>query len=256
MKSNLALSTSLSWDQNWDPKYSINLIKESEIGICQVFVGDNFFKDENLATEIADNCRDSLKLLAHSPVDLNDRALDPQVIKKIKDLLKYNNNLVVYHHDSDFPLDKTLEVVKKLNDMGLIVLLENFYFDKSDVSNTLKLYKEMLKAADMHRLELYPLLDIPRLFISGIVENIDSLKETYKLLEVICSLEMELYLHLIDCKDRSQARDSWCSIGQGVIPYRDILNKIDELGLTVPITVLEYEELKHIDNSIEFLKKI
>lgn len=255
---NVALSTSLSWDRGWDPNYSINLTKEYNISNIQIFVGDNFLNNSSLCTNVAKSCNNELNLIAHSPVDLDENALDPELIRDLVTVLKFNRKLVVYHHNYMYPVDKTLKVVRELNKKGITVLLENFYTETSncEVIRNIKSFKDILLKSRELDLDIFPLLDIPRLFNNKIDSDIDPLKETLSLLEYIEGLKLSLYLHLIDCSNSSQSRDSWCPVGSGVIPYKEVFSKISNLEIDIPLVVLEFEDIEHVDESINFLKEM
>lgn len=252
---NIALSTSLSWDKDWDPYCSINLTKEHDISNIQIFLGNNFLDNNSLCNEVADYCNKSLTVIVHSPVDLNEKALDSALIRDLGIVLKYNQKLVVYHHNFNYPVDKTIEVIRELNERGIIVLLENFYESRSneDVTRNIISYKDVISKAVEEGLALYPLLDIPRLFIDGI-EN--SLELTFNLIEYIGIKKLPLYLHLIDCTNSSQGRDSWCPLGSGIIPYDQIFNMINTLKIDIPLAVLEFEDIEHVEESIKYLEGI
>lgn len=254
----ISLSTSLSSNFDWDPFYSIDKTKKSKIDWCQVFIGENFVKDSLLSEKVAKKCKDSVSLIAHSPVDLNNNALDDIVLKNIKQLLTYNKKLVVFHHDYTYPIEKTLKVVKELNNYGVTVLIENFYAnkEKEEVLKNIQSFKDMLLKSKDLDLDLFPLLDIPRLFIRDIAEEMNSLEETINLLKYISELNVPLYLHLIDCQDFSQGRDSWCAIGSGIIPYKEIFSTINNLKINIPLVVLEFEDMDHVDESIKYLEGI
>lgn len=252
---NIALSTSLSWDKGWDPFHSIKLTKEHDISTIQIFLGDNFLNNCSLCNSVAEFCDKKLTLIAHSPVDLDHNALNYSLIRDIGVLLKNNRKLVVYHHNYKYPVNKTIEVIKELNMSGITVLLENFYDSRrsEDVIKNIECFKEIISRGSEEGLDFYPLLDIPRLFIDGI-EN--SFELTEKLLTYIGTKKIPLYLHLIDCTDSSQSRDTWCPIGSGIIPYKQIFTIIKMLSIDIPLVVLEFEDIEHVEESIKYIEAI
>lgn len=253
METKLSLSTALSWDHNWDPIYSLKLTREYKVGHCQLYINKNF--SEEKINEIKSF---NLNYIFHSPCNIDDNALDNDEIKVIKSLASGNDPLVVYHHDYTFPVDKSLEIVKKLNDEGITVLLENFYAsrDQHDVRENIESYKRLIIEAHFNELKLIPLIDIPRLFIQGINSVLNPYDETISLLNLINSLGSTLYLHLIDAKNDNQSRESWCAIGEGYIPYKKIFSYLKKTNMIIPLTVLEYEDEKHIEGSMENLEKM
>ena len=241
---NIALSTALSWDSNWNPGYAVDITKEFNLESCQIFPGNNF------TTENAKG----VKIIGHAPVDLNSNAIEEEVISSLLELKDGEKPLnVVFHHDYMFPVEETLSVIKKLNSRGIVVLLENYYKDKDKeaVLSAIDSYIQILIGGK--ELKLFPLIDIPRLFIDKINNSLDSLALTFDLFFSIKELGYSLYLHLIDSLDADQNRSKWCPIGEGYIPYDEILSRIGLYKLDIPLIVLEFEDKKHIENSITYL---
>lgn len=253
---NIALSTALSRDVNWDPLYSLGLTKKYSLDSCQVYLGDNFTNNAELTREIMENY--NLNIILHSPVSLNRDSLDEELIKKILEFKRDESICVVYHHDFNVGVGETLEIVELLNQKGIAVLLENFYESKDqiDVRSNVESYKRILIESHFKGLELYPLLDIPRLFINGINSIINPYDETLSILNLINSLGSTLYLHLIDAKDDEQSRESWCPIGMGYIPYKKIFNHLIKCKIKIPLIILEYEDEDHVKESLDYLGNI
>lgn len=253
METTLSLSTALSWNHNWDPIHSLKLSQEYNIQTCQVYINKNF------SDEIIQNInKHNLNYIYHSPSSIADEALDRKEINIIKKLKQGKDTFVVYHHDFNVPVEECLKIIKKLNDEGITVLLENFYAsrDQHDVRENIESFKRLIIEAHFNDLKLIPLLDIPRLFIEGINSVLNPYDETISLVNLINSLGSTLYLHLIDAKNDTQSRESWCAIGEGYIPYKKIFNYLNKTKIKIPLTVLEYEDEKHIDGSIKNLEKM
>ncbi|QEN03159.1 hypothetical protein EW093_00055 [Thiospirochaeta perfilievii] len=255
MIKNISLSTSLSYKHNWDPIYSIEITKKLDLDYIQIFLGDNFFIDDQLGKNINHSYTNSLNFLLHAPTYLNRKALNPDLLHVVKSI-KPQKSLVVFHHDYTAPIKDILDIVKTLNNHGITPLLENFYPLKCDILKCIEHYKEIILLFKRERLQLYPLLDIPRLFISWISSKIDPMYKTKELLTYIKFLNLPLYLHLIDTSDSDQNRSSWTSLGSGIIPYNELFDFIEELGLDIQIAVLEYEEEDHLNNSINYLNSL
>lgn len=253
METKLSLSTALSWDHNWDPVYSLKLTRDYKVGHCQLYINKNF--SEEKIDEIKSY---NLNYILHSPCNIDDNALDENEIEVIKKISDNAEIFVVYHHDYNVPVDKSLEIIKKLNSEGITVLLENYYAsrDQHDVRENIESYKRLIIESHFNELKLIPLLDIPRLFIQGINSILNPYDETISLLNLINSLGSTLYLHLIDAKNDSQSRESWCAIGEGYIPYKKIFSYLKKSKMKTPVTVLEYEDERHIEGSIKNLEEL
>lgn len=253
METILSLSTALSWNHNWDPIHSLNLTQEFNIQSCQVYINNNFSDDK-----IEEIKKYNLNYIYHSPSSIEDEALNKEEIEVVKKLANGKDVYVVYHHDLKVPVDKSLDIIKSLNKEGITVLLENFYAsrDQHDVRENIESYKRLIIEAHFNNLKLIPLLDIPRLFIEGINSILNPYDETISLINLINSLGSTLYLHLIDAKNDTQSRESWCAIGEGYIPYKKIFNYLKKSKIKIPMIVLEYEDEKHINGSIKNLEEM
>ena len=73
------------------------------------------------------------------------------------------------------------------------------------------------------------------------------------LLDRIAGLGPPLVLHLIDCLDAAQDEDRWCPLGQGCVPYRELLGRIGVLGLKVHHAVFEFTRESHLGPSRNYL---
>lgn len=246
MDKNIALSTSFSVNHNWDPIYSIELTRKYGLKYCQIYIGDNF-KDKELIDKI--NSFTNIGYIFHSNFDLNLLAINSREIEIIKSI-NSDEKLVVYHH-CNAPIHEVIDCVKELNQFGITVLLENFYFDYGAIEDTVNSFIEILDISKKRGLNLLPLIDIPRLFIDKVKD--DSLELTSRILQKVKNLDMPLYTHLIDSKNKTQERGSWCPIGSGYIPYDDIYNYIEDLGIYIPLQILELEEEGHIKESLSYL---
>ncbi len=241
----IALSTSLSYKHNWDPIYSLELTRRFGINNIQIYLGDPV-----LTQKIIREYSGGFNFIFHSPVDLNFDALNSKTVQIIPGIKN-----VVYHHDLSCNLSDSLDIIKKLNSVGITVLLENFYSEPDLVINNIKSYIDILNESVKRGLKVYPLIDIPRLFIQDISNKYDSMELTLGLLDSIHNLDVRLYLHLIDVDNISQSRETWCPIGTGIIPYKKIFIYITSLEIDIPMIVLEFEEEKHIGESLDFLNK-
>lgn len=254
MELNIALSTALSWNHNWDPIYSLGITENLNVKNCQVYIDINFSKETINKIKNFD-----LDIILHSPSCLNNHALNPKELEVISKLKSNEKVYVVYHHDYTTPVSEIISVTKELNKWGVVALLENFYQkkDQKSVIENIESYKEVLVESKKQGLQLHPLLDVPRLFIEDIYNgDLEPLKETFSILELIENLNHKLFLHLIDSNDTLQNREAWCVLGKGYIPYNKIFSKILESGIEILLTVLEFEEEKHVIGSIKYLEEM
>lgn len=249
MENNVALSTSFSANYSWDPIYSLELTKKYNLKFCQIYIGDNF-KDKTLVSRI--NKFNDIDFLFHSNYNLEPSGIIKGEIDIINSI-NSKNKYVVFHHTIKVSLEDVLDSIKLLNSMGITVLFENFYEDYDRVEESVNSYIEILKTSIDRGYKLLPLIDFPRLFIDKAIEDNDPISLTYKLLDAVKLANTPLYTHLIDCRDSSQKRDSWCQIGDGSIPYNSIFSYIKKLEISIPLHILELEEEEQIPGSVDYL---
>lgn len=249
MGNQVALSTSFSAKHNWDPIYSIEITKKYNLEYCQIYIGDSFNNPEliNRVNNYVD-----INYIFHSNFNLEPSGVVDREIEIVK-RIKSQEKKVVYHHSINASVEEALEAVKELNSRGITVLLENFYEDYDRLPYSVNSYIDILKKSRLSGLKLYPLIDFPRLFIDKAVNRIDPLNLTYKILDSVKELNYPLYTHLIDTTSTSQTRPTWCSIGDGNIPYRKIFSYIKKMGIITPLHILELEDEMHIQRSIDYL---
>jgi hypothetical protein len=244
----IGVGTSVSKDKNWDPLDTLQFARENNTKIVQIYLNDDLIAHPGLINDAREYAEENDMLLTcHSPEPLNKKALSKKNIAAANELLMHQaEKRIVIHYDEKEKLDDCLMCIEELYENELIVCLENYYVQKEtkNFARNINIFNSIFTLAMQEELPVYPVIDFPRLFISGIIENVNSLLITKQILDNLSMLSMKVILHLIDFTDYGQQRNSWCAIGKGLMPYKEIFEFIHEIELDIDHCILEYEDKK------------
>ena len=259
-KNLLGIGTSVSRDRDYDPMDTLDFAKETGIPVVQVYLNDQLLTRPELIEDICEYAGEKdLRLTCHAPEPLNTNGLSPAIITAAKKLLAYQEEKkLIIHFDENERLDDCLHHIDHLYQHGIITCLENYYVrrDVKSFAHNNRIFKSIFAVARAKGLPMYPVIDFPRLFISGIVEHINALLTTKKILDVLSMLSYKTILHMIDFSDHSQKRNAWCTIGKGLMPYKAIFEFMSEIDLAIDHCVLEYEDKVLCERSLSPAQKL
>jgi hypothetical protein len=132
--------------------------------------------------------------------------------------------------------------MQTLNNNGITVCLENYYRyeDRDSLVTNITTYNLLINQAAAQKLDFYPLIDIPRIFIHSF-EQFNSLFICELILNNISFVKKNIILHLIDFNDNRQRREDWCPVSTGKMEYAVLFDIMGRYSLNVEYAVLEYE---------------
>lgn len=242
----LAVSSAVAADSGFDTLDALSYAIENKFEGFQAYVNQDVIGNPGLRSRIRSMCNTAgIRLIAHAPATLQPEALGNESLNlAIKDLLSVEDKArVVYHYDENIGPEQTLECMEVLTREGITVCLENYFIGGVETSErSFRDYLSLLTRARDRDLDFLPVLDIPRLYFekTGLVYiALDLVEEAFDTFMLIGS---PIILHLIDVPDSSQARESWCPLGQGFIPYGNIFERLKYHNIPVYMIVLEYED--------------
>lgn len=254
----ISYASSISADKNYDPMDTLQYCKENSISLSQLYMDQSLTDDAVKVKSLRKFARENnIRLTCHAPKELNSQLIDTSILKPIKKLLKNEDDkIIIVHFDEDTAVDEAMVTIESLTSNGFTVGLENFYKAQDELSvilNTAK-YNLLLNLSAEHEFDVIPVLDIPRLFIKSIAENTDPLILTKTILANISLLSYPLILHIIDVNNNSQDKSTWVPLGEGLLPYKELLDLIRKSDIEIHHAVLEYESKELADKSLAFLK--
>lgn len=254
----ISYASSISADKKYDPLDTLQYCKDKNISRSQLYMDNTLAQDAAKVKSLRKFAKENnISLTCHAPKELNSQIIDTTILKPIKKLLKNEEDkIIIIHFDENTAVDEAMITIESLTSNGFTVGLENFYKSTDElsvISNTAK-YNLLLNLSAEHEFHLYPVIDLPRLFIKAIAENTDPLILTKMILANIAILPYPIILHMIDVKNNSQERDTWVPLGEGLLPYKEMLKLIRESEIEIHHAVLEYESKELADKSLNFLR--
>lgn len=256
----IAAATSISKAKNYDALDTLMYCQQNNVSSVQLFLDNSLLGNDRNIDTVRDYAKEhAIALTCHAPVSLNDEIFIGTIIDSLSRILAFQDkSYVIIHFDENVDFEVALSIIETLNNRSLTVCLENFYekTDERSVLNNICVYNALLTAAKMKGLDVVPVFDLPRLFIADITRKLNSKHMTDLILKTIAINHYKPILHLIDYTDYSQERDTWTSIGKGIMPYREIFELMKALAISLDHIVLEYEDKKMFIESIPFLEQI
>lgn len=259
-KINIGMGGLLFENNTFDTIKSLEKCQEIGLKTFQIYMDDFIVKDNDNRNRVRTYAKDnSIHLIAHSPVSLNETVLSDNLFKSTLDLLLFEDEKkLVIHMDENLSIEQMISITKDLNKLGITVCLENFYskYDKECLLNNVEKYNSFFEEAHNKSLQVYPVLDLPRLFISSFRKSCESYDMAKNMVENAIQYANKIILHCIDFNDFSQKRESWCPLGKGLMPYDDLFSIIKNSIVEIDTCVLEYETEGLILESLGFLESL
>lgn len=242
----VGVGSSVSRDKDCDSLDTLLFSRDNDIKIAQIYLDYNLINKHNLIEEVREFAKiNGIRLTCHSPEMLNEKTLSKSIISAANELLIYQKEKkIIIHFDENENLKDSLANIEELNRNELTVCLENFYNKKDEVTflKNISAFNSIFSHAGKYALPLYPVIDFPRLFISDIIGNYDSLSIAKQIIDNLARYSIKIILHLIDFLDYSQERDCWCVLGKGLMPYGPIFEFARKRQIIYDHCILEYEE--------------
>jgi sugar phosphate isomerase/epimerase len=169
----------------------------------------------------------------------------------------------IIHFDETASLDEMLKIVEDLANKDLTLYIEN-YFQSDGIQNAEKNLKKFMALFTLsyshgHNFRVLPVIDIPRFFHQKLQFDLDdSLRWCFQIFNYFGNKRMPMIFHSIDAKDSAQYRTSYCTIGEGYIPYQKIFSFIKKNHYRITGIILEFEDkinaLKSRENLLQIFK--
>lgn len=251
----IGVATSVSKDKNYDSMDTLEFAKKNNINLVQIYLNDELLGKPEFLVKVTKYAKDNnISLLCHSPEPLNNNVFKNNIIGCANELLKYQGRKkFIIHFDETIELSDSLKFIEELNKKKLCVYLENFYSELNifTLLRNINIFISIFSITKNSNLSVIPVVDLPRLFINGIANKLDSLIFTKQLFDYLAIHTVSVALHMIDFSDNRQGKSSWTVIGKGLMPYNDIFNFCKTLGISFDHCILEYEDKKLFLDSVK-----
>jgi len=253
----IGIATSFFKENDFDPIKTVEFALAHGISIVQLYLNPQLeFDSAQLEMLHALFEENQLTMLVHSPHYLNKAVLDGHHTAALSKLFPVRQKrYVVVHFDEKCSMQEALKTAEDLNRAGFSVALENYYQGRTEkeLLENINNYVTLIRLASERKIDLVPVIDFPRLFIEHFSGCAPAFL-TKLLLHGISLSTRDIILHMIDTKDAKLRREDWVPIGQGIIPYSDIFEMLDEYRFNVHSAILEFEEASLGEKSLSYFQ--
>ncbi len=247
----IGVANSVSANFSYDPRDAYRYARQEKFELLQIYLSESMLASESELTDwLIEIYRKGEPLIYfHLPGDLNRAFFEQPVWETLQHLTRNENNFpVIVHFDETAGLEEMLAGIERFAQSGFRLYLEN-YFRLNGAENArknLKKYLALFTLANSMQIQLRPVLDVPRCFNARLqFPPEEALRWCYQLLNYFGNRHLPLLLHLIDVRDAEQSRSSFCTIGEGVIPYTELFQFLRKNEIPLEGIVLEYEDKLH-----------
>ncbi len=251
----IGIATSLFKENDFDPIKTVEFALANKISIVQLYLNPQLEYDSaqlaDLHTLFEEN---QLTMLVHSPHYLNKAVLDGHHTAALSKLFPARSKrYVVVHFDEKCSMQEALKSAEDLNRAGFSIALENFYQGRTekDLLENINNYITLIRLAAERKIDLVPVIDFPRLFIEHFAGCAPAFL-TKLLLHGISLANRDIILHMIDTKDAKLRREDWVPIGEGIIPYGEIFEMLEEYRFNILSAILEFEDVSLGEKSLSY----
>jgi sugar phosphate isomerase/epimerase len=259
---NIAVATSIFAESRikYDPFETIKFAEENKIPAIQFFIDEK--KQGNLPEidKIRDLCQKSaIKILCHSSKRIGSASHDTAHCKALATIFPHEaDKKCIFHFDENADIDLMISDCEKLVNFGLVPCIENFYDDKTrhGLDANMEKYLAFFDIIKEKNIPVIPVIDFPRLFVEEFT-NFHPIALAEQLIQKFAKQKM--IIHAIDSVSPHQDdRNNWCVVGseEGIVGWKDIFEYIKKQSVSVEYTVLEYENIDNIQESIQNLEKL
>ena len=163
----------------------------------------------------------------------------------------YKSNKLIFHQIESISNEKYLDLIKKYNQAGLLVGIEN------DKGNDLYSYSELIEYLSKNEVKIFAVIDVHRFFHDyyNKFEDYLILDEILKLLALCSENKINIVLHIIDSKSFKSDHNMWVPFLNGVVPYSRIFDFILNKNINIESVIFEYESKEPVVSSLTNFKK-
>lgn len=245
-KPSIGIANSVSANFDFDPMDTIEFAKQENFDVIQIFLNDQLLDREDLHPKLRKRLNKFEKVYYHAEGFFNKEFPQKEYYRKLTRFLqKMNSPNYILHFDEKIDIDNLFKLTDKLSAEGFRILVENYFQRSSRASSekNIKKYTALFTLVNNVDNILFPVLDIPRLFHKKLgFRKAEALEWCYQLLNFFGNKNIPIVLHLVDCKDATQSRASFCALGEGYIPYPEIFAFIKKTNAPISDIILEFED--------------
>ncbi len=256
----IGVANSVSANFQFDPLDTLNYAKQENFKTIQIYLNSQLIAKEKTLKEIKKEQSSFTHIYYHAEGAFSKEFIGSDYRKNLYAFLKdVESPNYIIHFDERDSIDKIIKLAESLSDEVPHIYVENYFqFEgKEEAEKNLKKYQAMFTLSSNFGTNLFPVLDIPRLFHEKLNFNMDeALDWCYQLLNFFGNRQIPLLLHLIDSADANQSHRNFCAVGEGYIPYQKIFNFILKTRPHISGIILEFEDKITPLQSREYIRSV
>jgi len=261
----IGIANSVSANFGYDIFDALNFEKQSNFDLIQIFLNREHINDAIFLKKLKDYLFGSRgkPVYFHAQGFLNREFQESEYSQKLFEFISnFDHSKLIIHFDETAQLEEMLDIISYFSDHKPVLHLENYFRSpgKINAEKNIRKYLALFTLANSQEFKLAPVLDIPRLFNAKLeFTNDEAVQWCFELFNYFGNRGIPILLHLIDANKATQERNTYCSVGEGYIPYPDIFQFIVKIKVPIEGIILEFEDkihpLKSRDNIISFFSK-
>jgi hypothetical protein len=242
----IGIANSVSYNLDFDPLDTIQFMRQSNFEIIQIYLNKDLIKDsqklDSLRQELTE--KPLSKIYFHAAGEFNQVFLTTEYKEALFSFLEHlKQSRIIFHFDENEELESMLKIVDQFSATNRIIYLENFFQGEGvqSAEKNLRKFTAVFSLVNNLDVRICPVIDIPRFFHQKIkFSPQQALDWCYQILNFFGNRKLPVLLHLIDAGNAKQERSDFCPIGEGYIPYPEILQFIMKNRVAIEGIILEY----------------
>ena len=253
----IGIANSVSYNFQYDPLDTLAFAKQSEFDPVQIYVNAAMLANPDVLQQLQSQQTGFQKVYFHAEgylnADFSGSDYRSQLTRFVKGTPKPN---YILHFDERVKIDDLVKIADQLKKDAVELYLENYFMaeGKAEAERNIKKYLALFTLTHLNGIDIMPVLDIPRLFHHKLgFETAEAVEWCYQMINFFGNRNIPLLLHLIDATAPEQGRLNFTAIGNGYIPYAEILGFIRKTRPNISGIILEFEDKINPLASREFI---
>jgi len=257
----IGVATSVARASQYDAIDTLDYAHRNQFPLVQAYLDRQAVDDAGRRRAILERADSyGIELLWHAPGLMDPKtSTAPELLAAISHLTAGSRRKwVVYHFDEQQPVEESILLMEQLVRLGIVPCVENYHRinDPAMARVNYTNYVTLFRRARLSRLDVRAVLDVPRIFHSQVgLATEEAMTIAVGVSRDLGMSGIPVVLHLIDSTNQDMsAREDWCPIGRGVIPYAAMFPEIRSSAQLVG-AILEFEDKSNPLTSVPFLRQ-
>jgi len=251
----IGVANSVSANHKFDPLDAIKYAHQSNFEAIQIYLNKDVLADSKTLDKLRKE--DQTRMFYHAEGLYNDAFWGTAYQKSLFEFLgTLENPNFITHFDETSSIDSLIKLTETVSKENVRIYLENYFSleGKENAEKNLKKFLALFTLSSNFGNPIYPVLDLPRLFKKEVGFTIqEGIEWTFQMVNFFGNRRIPMLLHLIDATSEEQQRSSFCTLGEGYMPYNEIFNFLQKTRPNIEAIIFEFEDKVNPLNSRDFI---